>query len=77
MPQWDRKDVQKSSARNYNKLLTMKTTTNTGKIQRCIGKVLEESVEAIWTISVSLKTLSMIPWTSSLNLPELTFLGQS
>ena len=39
--------IQKLPIIHYNLLLTMKTTTNTGKIQKSTGKVGEESVEAI------------------------------
>ena len=38
----------------------METTTNTGKNQKFNRKVRQESVEAIQTISSSLKTLTMI-----------------
>ena len=51
--------IQKASIRNYNKSLTMKTTTNTVKIQKFSGKV-REIVEAIYTMRFSLKCLSMI-----------------
>ena len=37
--------------------MTMETTTNTGKNQKFSRQVREESVEAIQTISFSLKTL--------------------
>ena len=47
---------QKLSINHYNMSLTMKTTTNTGKIRKFDGKVREESVEAILNISLSLKT---------------------
>ena len=49
MPLWDEKDVffHKSSIRHYNKSMTMKTTTNTGKNQIFRRKVREGSVEAI------------------------------
>ena len=51
----------------------MKTTiTITCKNENFIRKVREQRVEAIETISVSLKTLSMIHWTSSM---ELSILG--
>ena len=38
----------------------MKTTTETGKNQKCIRKRPEENVEAIQIVSSSMKTLSMI-----------------
>ena len=38
----------------------MKTTTNTCKNQKFRKKVQEESLEAIYTMSVSLKTLNVI-----------------
>ena len=44
----------------YNKLLTMKTTTKTGKNQKFSRKVPEEIVEAIQIINSSLKILSLI-----------------
>ena len=44
--------------------MTMKTTTNATKNQKFSRKV-REVVEDIYTISFSLKTLSMIHWTSS------------
>ena len=40
--------------------MTTKTTTNEGKNQKISRKVREEGVEAISTMSFSLKTLSMI-----------------
>ena len=49
-----------SSIRPYNKLLTMKTTTEAGKNQNFSRKGPEEYVEAIEILSSSLKTLSMI-----------------
>ena len=47
------------------------TTTNTCKNQKFIRKVREASVEAITTIRVSLKNLSVNHWTSSLSQWEL------
>ena len=38
--------IHKLSIRHYNKSLTMKTTKNTGKIQKFSRKVREEIVEA-------------------------------
>ena len=39
--------IHKSSKRHYIELLSMKTVTKTGKIQKISGEVREESVEAI------------------------------
>ena len=49
-----------SSIRPYNKLMTMKTTTERGKNHKFSRKVPEENVEATQIISSSLKTLFMI-----------------
>ena len=49
-----------SSNTSYNKFLTMKTKTETGKNQKLSRKVPEENVEAAQIISSSPKTLSMI-----------------
>ena len=51
--------------------MIMKTTTNTRKNQKLIREVEEESFEAIETISVSMKILSMIHWTSFLSQLEV------
>ena len=56
-----------SSIRHYKKLLKMKTTKNTGEIQKIRRKVLKESVQVIETSSFSLQTLCMIQWTSALS----------
>ena len=53
----------------------MKTTKNTCKNQKFIRKAREASVEAIATIRVSVKTLSVNHWTSSLSQWELSMLG--
>ena len=53
----------------------MKTTTETGKNQKLSRKVPLENVEAIQLVSSSLKTLSMIRWTSSLNQWWLSAVG--
>ena len=64
-----------STIRPFNKLLTMKTTTETGKNQKFSRKVPEENVEAIQHLSSTLKTLFLIRWTSSLNQWELSAVG--
>ena len=46
---------------------TGKTTTNTGKNQKISAEMRIESVEAIQTINLSPKNLTMIHWTSSLS----------
>ena len=53
----------------------MKITTNTCNNQKLIREVKEERFEAIETISVSLKTISMIHWTCSLGQWELLIMG--
>ena len=53
-----------SLIRSYNKLLTMKTTKIPAKTKSSIEKCQKkESVEAIYIISSSLKTLYKIHWT--------------
>ena len=39
--------ILKSSIKHYNALLTLKSTTSTGELQKISTKVREESVEAI------------------------------
>ena len=50
-PRWDDKDICHGQVidtiRHYNKSLTKKTTTNTGRNKKFSRKVREESVEAI------------------------------
>ena len=50
----------KLSKRHYNEPSTMKTTTNAGKNAQIEAKMREDCVEAIQTVSVSLKTLYVI-----------------
>ena len=54
----------------------MKKTTKTATNQKFFRKVQKESVEATETISLALKTLAMIHWTSSLSQWEPFILGK-
>ena len=77
MPQWDKKFVYQSFF--INKTLQQVTDyekkTETGKNQKLSRKAPLENVEAIQLVSSSLKTLSMILGTSSLNQWGLSAVG--
>ena len=78
IPQWEKKWCWsiKSNQRNITiSLMIMKTTTNTCKNQKIMRELKEQIFEAIETIIVSLKTLSIIHWTCFLSQWELLMMG--